>query len=74
LQLSIEWGWDHDSYAQLLGAFIGAMYGPEIFPSAMRETVANRLILDYNEDQHEWVDLLMSYKKMGRSTKLFEAE
>ncbi len=36
LQLTIEWGNDHDTYPQLLGAFIGAIYGPDIFKEDMR--------------------------------------
>jgi ADP-ribosylglycohydrolase len=50
LQLCLEWGWDTDSYAQLLGAFIGALYGPEIFAAAWREAVENRLRLDHAVD------------------------
>jgi ADP-ribosylglycohydrolase len=61
LQLTIEWGWDHDSYAQLFGAFVGAIYGPEIFDKSLRATVAKRLQLDYDEDLEEWAKTL---KKM----------
>lgn len=50
LQLCLEWGWDTDSYAQLLGAFIGALHGPEIFPSAWRQAVEDRLRLDHAVD------------------------
>lgn len=50
LQLTLEWGHDTDSYAQLLGAFVGALFGPEIFPAAMREAVAARLAADFHED------------------------
>lgn len=63
LQLSIEWGWDHDSYAQLLGAFIGAIYGPEIFDLEMRNTVKQRLQLDYNEQLDEWISILSNIRK-----------
>jgi hypothetical protein len=47
LQLSLEWGHDSDSYAQLLGAFVGALNGPDIFPPAWRNTVTERLREDY---------------------------
>lgn len=47
LQLSLEWGHDSDSYAQLLGAFVGALNGPDIFPAAWRNTVTERLREDY---------------------------
>lgn len=47
LQLSMEWGHDTDSYAQLAGAFIGAMYGPELFPPAWIQAVVERLQADH---------------------------
>ncbi len=72
LQLSIEWGWDHDSYAQLLGAFVGAIYGPDIFKQDMRNTVAQRLQLDYDEDINEWVSTLMKIKELGDTKKIFK--
>ncbi len=59
LQLSIEWGHDTDSYAQLLGAFVGALHGATIFPDVIRTTITNRLKEDYGEDLHEWVELLL---------------
>jgi ADP-ribosylglycohydrolase len=72
LQLSIEWGWDHDSYAQLLGAFIGAMYGPDIFKEELKATVAKRLQLDYDEDINEWVSTLMKLQAMEKGRELFK--
>ena len=59
LQLSIEWGNDHDTYPQLLGAFIGAIYGPDIFNQEMRTTLTKRLQLDYDENIDGWVNTLM---------------
>lgn len=47
LQLSMEWGHDTDSYAQLLGAFVGALHGPELFPAEWREAVSTRLRADH---------------------------
>jgi ADP-ribosylglycohydrolase len=64
LQLSIEWGWDHDSYAQLLGAFIGAIYGTEIFKKEWKETISLRLKADYNEDIEEWVRVTENLRKL----------
>jgi ADP-ribosylglycohydrolase len=58
LELSIEWGEDTDSYAQLLGAFVGALHGPEVFPEAARRAVAERLKADYGEEVSEWVAVL----------------
>lgn len=71
LQLSIEWGNDHDTYAQLLGAYIGAIYGPGIFKEEMRTTVTKRLNLDYDETIDEWVEVLMKIRQLGKSKKLF---
>jgi ADP-ribosylglycohydrolase len=72
LQLSIEWGWDHDSYAQLLGAFVGAMYGPDIFKDELKTTVAKRLQLDYDEDINEWVSTLLKLQQMAKGKQLFK--
>ena len=72
LQLSIEWGWDHDSYAQLLGAFVGAIYGPTIFKEDMKTTVTKRLQLDYDESIDEWVNTLMKIQQLGKTKSLFK--
>ncbi len=50
LQLSLEWGHDTDSYAQLLGAFIGALHGAEMFPTDWRTAVVERLKADHGTD------------------------
>lgn len=47
LSLTLEWGHDTDSYAQVAGALAGALHGPGIFPDAWREAVASRLKVDY---------------------------
>lgn len=60
LQLSIEWGHDTDSYAALVGAFIGARYGDSIFPKEMKDAVIRRTREDYGEDLEAWVELLLN--------------
>ena len=65
LQLTMEWGEDADSYPQLLGAFLGALYGPELFPEAMRNTVENRLAEDYGESIEEWVQTLLRCQELA---------
>jgi ADP-ribosylglycohydrolase len=70
LQLSIEWGNDHDTYPQLLGAFIGAIYGPDIFKEDMRSTVTKRLQIDYDENIDEWVNTLMKVQQLGKKKQL----
>jgi len=72
MQLSIEWGNDHDTYPQFLGAFIGAIYGPDVFSQTMQKLVTERLLLDYNEDIDEWVTTLYNLQKMGSQKILFE--
>ena len=71
LQLSIEWGWDHDSYAQLLGAFVGAIYGPEIFKPEWKLAVENQLMKDYNESVADWISTLTSLREVGKKRELF---
>jgi ADP-ribosylglycohydrolase len=71
MQLSIEWGNDHDTYPQFLGAFVGAIYGPEIFKADMRSTVTKRLQLDYDENVEEWVNTLMKIQRLGKTKRLF---
>jgi ADP-ribosylglycohydrolase len=70
MQLSIEWGNDHDTYPQFLGAFVGAIYGPDIFKADMRSTVTKRLQLDYDENIDEWVNTLMKIQRLGKKKKL----
>jgi ADP-ribosylglycohydrolase len=50
LQLSLEWGHDTDSYAQVVGAFIGALHGPTLFPADWTQAVADRLRVDFGTD------------------------
>lgn len=72
MQLSIEWGNDHDTYPQFLGAFVGALYGPQIFKANMRETITQRVKLDYDVDIDEWVQTLMQVSKIGKQRVLFQ--
>ena len=72
MQLCIEWGYDHDSYPQFLGAFVGAIYGPDIFKADMRTTVTKRLQLDYDESVDEWVNTLMKVQQLGKTKSLFK--
>lgn len=72
LQLCMEWGHDTDSYAQLLGAFIGALYGTDVFDASMRSEVATRLEADYGERIDEWVDLLLRLRDLATRRVLFQ--
>ncbi len=59
LQLALEWGHDSDSYAALLGAFIGALHGPGIFPSRWIAAVGARMKSDYDSDPESDAALLL---------------
>jgi len=72
LQLSIEWGHDTDSYAQLLGAFIGALHGVKLFAPKLRRTVARRLKDDYDTDLNAHVELLQRLQSRTHEESLFE--
>ena len=65
LQLTMEWGEDTDSYAQLLGAFVGALHGPQVFDSSMCAMVAKRLELDYGESLDEWIEVLLKCRELA---------
>ena len=58
MQLALDFGHDTDSTAQLVGAFVGAVAGEEVFPLPMRIQVATRLQADYSESVDEWAELL----------------
>ena len=59
MQLALEFGHDTDSYLQLMGAFMGAMYGVEIFPSKMRETLSMQFLKEYDQSLEEWAEILI---------------
>lgn len=58
LQLCIEFGHDNDSYAQVIGAFAGAMYGKGIFDESMIKQVNNMMREQYNQDVGLWMDAI----------------
>ena len=58
LALILDFGHDTDSSAQLLAAFAGAIYGPELFPEKLQQPVIKQLKLDYDISVNEWTDLL----------------
>lgn len=58
LQLSTEWGHDTDSYASLLGAFIGAKHGVTLFPDHLKTPVHERLMADFGADLSKEAEFL----------------
>ncbi len=59
LQLSIEWGHDTDSYASLVGAYIGAVHGVGLFPDSLVKPVHERLLADFEVDLSKEADFLL---------------
>lgn len=57
LQLSIEWGHDTDSYAALVGAFVGALHGASVFRESLCRPVVDCLRKDYGEELEDWVSV-----------------
>ena len=70
MQLSLDFGHDTDSTAQLVGAFIGAVAGENIFPASMRQQIKERLEADYGESVEEWTALLSQLQDRVRYPEL----
>lgn len=58
MEFVLQFGHDTDSYAQLMGAFLGALHGEQVFESSDIEILNNRLREDYNTDIWEWFELM----------------
>lgn len=58
LAMILDFGHDTDSGAQLLGAFIGAIHGSELFADHLQEPVLRQLKDDYDITLQDWVELL----------------
>lgn len=67
LELSLEWGHDTDSFAQLTGALVGALHGSGMFLPEWREAVKTRLITDLDVDLEEACALLDRLRRRARS-------
>lgn len=63
LMLTLEWGHDIDSYAQLAGALAGALHGAELFPVEWRRELAGRIVAEYGVDLEEEVRLLVELNR-----------
>ncbi len=70
LQLSLEWGHDTDSYAQLVGAFIGALQGASLFPAEWRTAVVTRLREDHGTELEADCRFLEGLASSGRRPNL----
>lgn len=58
MHLTLDFGHDTDSYAQVLGCLAGAVEGSNIFPANMQDAVQSTLTEDYGESVDAWIELL----------------
>ncbi len=72
LQLSLEWGHDSDSYAQLVGAFAGAVHGVSILRTEWAHAVASRLQADHQVDLEQECRFLSRLHRTADQRKLIE--
>lgn len=63
LAVTLDFGHDTDSGAQLLGAFAGALYGPQLFSADLQRPVLKQLADDYDVSLDDWVRLLSQLQK-----------
>lgn len=71
ITVSLAFGHDTDSAAQVIGALAGAIHGPNVFPEAARKQVENRLLVDYEESIDEWVNVCRRLRERGDSVVEF---
>jgi len=62
MQLVLEFGHDTDSYAQVMGALMGAIHGKDVFPEDMRNMVNSRMKAQYGQNINNWLKLIKMYK------------
>jgi ADP-ribosylglycohydrolase len=60
MHLTLDFGHDTDSYAQVLGAMAGAVHGMDIWSKPMVDAVQSRLKADFGESVDQWQGLLAS--------------
>lgn len=62
MQLMMEFGHDTDSYAQVMGAVMGAIHGEEIWPAEIRNTVNNRMKEQFGQNVNDWMELINRFR------------
>ena len=63
MQLMMEFGHDTDSYAQVMGAVMGAIHGRDIWPEDIRQTVNDRMKEQFGQNVDDWMKWINKYKK-----------
>jgi len=69
LQLTLEWGHDSDSYAQVAAAFVGALHGARLFPADWLRAVSDRVERDFSvslDDEARFLAALHHEAQRGR--------
>jgi ADP-ribosylglycohydrolase len=61
MQLMMEFGHDTDSYAQVMGAVMGAIHGVEVWPEKIRQTVNDRMKEQFGQNVDDWMNLIQKY-------------
>jgi ADP-ribosylglycohydrolase len=62
MHLTLDFGHDTDSYAQVLGCMVGAVHGVDIWPPQMVAAVETSIKNDYNESVEAWYETLKQVK------------
>lgn len=62
MQLMIEFGHDTDSYAQVMGAILGAIHGKSIFPEEIRDTVNGRMKDQFGQNINDWMVIIENFR------------
>ena len=62
MQLMMEFGHDTDSYAQVMGAVLGAIHGKDIWDKKMQQTVNNRMKEQFGQNVDDWIELIEKHK------------
>lgn len=70
LNLCLDFAHDTDSYAQMLGAWIGAIHGVDVFPQSMIQQVENRLKADFGESIDDWCLSLLRAAELVQNKQL----
>jgi ADP-ribosylglycohydrolase len=63
MQLMMEFGHDTDSYAQVMGAVMGAIYGKDVWPEEFRGTVNERMKEQFGQNVEDWMKLIELYRQ-----------
>lgn len=61
MQIILEFGHDTDSYAQVMGAILGAIHGPEVFPATMRKAVDEQMQKQFGHHIARWMELIHAH-------------